>query len=103
MRSKVINQASTLYVLLTAISLGLRAQVPAVSDLTIDVENAVEYQADVADPLAFARNPEITPARGNLANNPNGIGNFPAWTGIADIVAINDQPAKGLMVWRACN
>ena len=101
MRIHLIVQASTLYVFLTAGSPGVRAQAPAFADLTIDVENLVEYQADIADPLAFARNPEITPARGNLATNPNGIGNFPVWTGIGDIVAINGQPAKGLFVLRA--
>src|SRR5688500_17487822 len=101
MQNNAIVQASTLFIFLTAGALGLRAQGPVFSDLTIDVENLVEYQADVADPAAFARNPEITPARGNLANNPNGIGNFPVWTGIGDIVAVNGQPAKGLFVLRA--
>lgn len=87
---------------LTAGSLGVRAQAPPFTDLTIDVENVVEYQGDIADPLAFARNPQVTPARGNRVTNPNGgIGNFAINIGIGDIVAINGQPAKGLMVLRA--
>ena len=64
------------------------------ADLTIDVENVLEYQGDLADALAFARNPEITPARANLAIKPEGIGNFGDNIGIDDIVAINGQPRR---------
>ena len=101
MGTRIIVQASTLYVFLTSGLPGLRAQAPVFTDLTIDVENVVEYQGDIADPLAFARNPEITPARGNLVTNPDGIGNFAINIGIGDIVAINGQPAKGLLVLKA--
>jgi hypothetical protein len=99
--TNVVIQAHTLCVLLTATCLGLRAQVPVFTDLTINVENVVEYQADIAGPSALAKKPDITAARGNLAINPNGIANFPVWTAIGDIVAVNGRDDKGLMVLRA--
>src|SRR6266700_457707 len=37
------------------------AQGPIATDLTIDVENVVEYRADISDITKFARNPGITP------------------------------------------
>jgi len=60
--------------------------------LKIDVQNAVEYQGDV-DPSQFATKPGITPS-----NVPK---DFYVATIIADIVAVNGQPAKGTYVGRS--
>ena len=100
MRSDRLPRQLSLCVLLTAASLGLRAQVPVLTALTIDVVNVVEYQADFAGPLAFAKKPDITPVRGNLAINPSGIGNFFVWTAIGDIVAVNGRDEKEVIVLR---
>jgi hypothetical protein len=58
--------------------------------LTIDLANGVEYQGDIADPSKFAKNPAITLS----AEAPD----FLVATLLADIVAVNGQPAKGLYV-----
>ena len=55
--------------------------------LQIDVENFVRYVEDISDPSKFATNPNVTPA-----SVPK---NFGAFIAIADIVAVNGQPAKG--------
>ena len=68
------------------------AQQPATATLTVDLTNQVEYQGDIYDPAKFARNASITPSLGN----GTGILNFGAATILADIVAVNGQPAKGL-------
>jgi hypothetical protein len=78
----------------------LSAQVPTTVDLTIDVANTVEYQGDIADPLAFAKTTAVTPSKGYRPSSPDGIGNFAVNTVLGDIVAINGQPAKGLYVGR---
>ncbi len=67
-------------------------QEPAPTILTIDVENFVEYVDDVADPAKRASVSDITPAAR--------LRNFAAVAGIADIVAVNGQPAKGTASWR---
>jgi uncharacterized protein (TIGR03437 family) len=76
------------------------AQSLPTADLTIDVANVVEYRGDIADVTKFARNSNVTPAI------PVGTGsaetpNFALNTGIGDIVAVNGQPAKGLLTYRA--
>ena len=68
------------------------AQQPVTATLTVDLTNQVEYQGDVYDPAKFARNANITPSLGN----GTGILNFGVATILADIVAVNGQPAKGL-------
>lgn len=70
----------------------LRAQNPATTTVTIDIENYVEYLEDVADPAKYASTNTLTPAVP--------LRNFLAIAGIADIVAINGQPAKGTASWR---
>jgi hypothetical protein len=60
--------------------------------LKIDVQNAIEYQGDV-DSSQFATKPGITPS-----SAPR---NFYVATAIADIVAVNGQPAKGAYVGRS--
>lgn len=57
--------------------------------LQVDIENWVQYVQDTSDPAKFASNPNVTPA-----SFPN---NFAVGVAIADIVAINGQPAKGTM------
>jgi hypothetical protein len=79
-------------VLLAAHSGVAMGQSPPVTILTIDVENFVEYRQDVSDPTKFASNPNITTAMTPL--------NFFTATMLADIVAINGQPVKGLYVGR---
>jgi hypothetical protein len=69
------------------------AQSPTQTTLKIDLQNAVEYQGDVGDPSQFASKPGITPS-----NPPR---NFYEATVIADIVAVNGQPAKGTYVGRS--
>ena len=61
--------------------------------LKIDLQNAVEYQGDIADPSQFATKSSITPS-----TQPK---NFYVATLIADIVAVNGQPAKGTYVSRS--
>ena len=61
--------------------------------LTIDVDNYVEYQSDIADPAKLATIPSLT-----LSVQPR---NFFVATVIGDIVAVNGQPAKGTVVGRA--
>jgi len=56
--------------------------------LTIDVANLVEYQADIYDPSKWGSNPNITPSAGARE--------FGVVTLLADIVAVNGKPAKGL-------
>ena len=61
--------------------------------LTIDLQNVVEYQADISDPSKFATSPGITPAVT--------FKNFGAVTILGDIIAVNGQPVKGLYVGRS--
>lgn len=68
------------------------AQQPLTTTLTVDLSNQVEYQGDIYDPVKFARNVNLTPSLGIGA----GILNFGVATILADIVAVNGQPAKGL-------
>jgi hypothetical protein len=72
------------------------AQQPPTATLTLDLTNQVEYQEDVYDPAKFARNANITPSLGI----GTGILNFGVATILADIVAVNGQPAKGLYAAR---
>lgn len=101
MHTDVIVRAATLCAVLAAGLQSICAQVPAFIDLTIDVANVVEYQGDIADPLTFAKNEQLTPSRGFLPTRPDGIGNFAVATVIGDLVAVNGLPARGLMVCRA--
>ena len=60
--------------------------------LKIDLKDQVDYQADISDPALFA-----TVSATTQANTPR---NFFVVTLIADIVAVNDIPAKGTYVGR---
>jgi hypothetical protein len=68
-------------------------QTPPPAILTIDLAGYVEYQADVYDPSKYGKNPDLTPSAG--------IGLFGVATQLADIVAVNGQPAKGIYVGRS--
>jgi hypothetical protein len=70
-----------------------RGQAPQPTTLVIDVQNAVEYQADISDPARLATNPNITPSV--LPKN------FFVATLLADIVAINGEPATGTYAGRS--
>ncbi len=61
--------------------------------LRIDVQNVVEYQADIADPQQFAISPNAT-----IGMTPK---NFGAATILGDVVAVNGQPVKGTYVGRS--
>lgn len=75
-------------VLLTAASCAVgRGQVTPPTILEIDVENSVIYVEDTSDPSKLATDPNMT-----TAIQPRNFG-FNVY--IADIVAVNGQPAKG--------
>ena len=61
--------------------------------LLIDVDNLVQYQADISDVSKFASNPDSTPTVN--------FRDFSVATVLGDIVAVNGQPAKGLYASRA--
>ena len=66
-----------------------RAQTLPRTILEIDVENYVAYNEDTSDPSKFATDPNVTPSV-----LPRTFGFF---VQIADIVAVNGQPAKGTL------
>jgi hypothetical protein len=70
-----------------------QAQTPPSTVLVIDVNNYVEYQGDIADLSKYASNPNVTTPAPPL--------NFFVATALADIVAVNGQPAKGTFVQRS--
>ena len=89
-----IKKVLTPFLLLAAgLVLGQTAQ-PQI--LTIDLENFVEYRADTSDVSQYGVNPGVTPP-GAVLNSHE----FFVATGLADIVAVNGQPVKGLYVARA--
>jgi hypothetical protein len=67
-------------------------QQPPPAILTIDVENVVEYQGDISDLSKFATIPNVTPSAG--------VKTFAVNVAFGDIVAVNGQPAKGVVVGR---
>ena len=86
--------------LILSMSLTLAVCYPAIAQTTqptilqIDLENKVQYREDISlDPSKFATDPGIVPA-----NTPKDFGQF---VSIADIVAVNGQPAKGVALYRA--
>jgi len=70
-----------------------QSQSPLPTTLVIDLQNVVEYQSDIGDPQKFATNPNLTPSVVYK--------NFGVATLLADIVAVNGQPAKGLYAGRS--
>jgi hypothetical protein len=68
------------------------AQTAPVTILEIDLENRVNYAADVADISKFATDPNMTTA---VASK-----NFRTFLQMGDIVAVNGKPARGTQVVR---
>jgi len=68
------------------------AQATPRSILQIDTENRVQYVEDIFDVSKFATNPNVTPAAAPFE--------FQSAVTIADIVAVNGQPAKGTFISR---
>ena len=84
-RTRFILVVATLFVGHRDVALG---QTSSPTILTIDLTNFVEYRQDLADPARFATDTSVT-----TAVTPR---NFFTATMLADIVAVNGQPAKGL-------
>lgn len=82
----------TLVLSLTASYNLAQGQSPSAATITIDLENAVSYQADFYDPSKYGKNPNVTPSAGP--------GSFGVTTEVGDIVAVNGQPARGTFVAR---
>ncbi len=68
------------------------AQQPAPVVLTVDIENAVQYRSDIADPARRGMDPGSTTAAAPRA--------FTDVLFVGDIVAVNGKPAKGLWTSR---
>lgn len=89
----MITQAIAATVLLSTAG-ALRSQTPP-TILTVDLGGYVEYQADIYDASKYGKNAEKTPAAAF------GTGSFGVATQLADIVAVNGQPAKGVYAGRS--
>ena len=82
---KTILASAVLFLATTANVAQGQAVAPTI--LRIDLENFVQYFEDTSDLSLFATNQGIT-----TANPPRNFGNAVV---LADIVAVNGQPAKG--------
>jgi hypothetical protein len=87
----------SLTITLAALGLSFRIaaaeSTPPATILEIDVENLVFYYLDVADPSKLATSASAVP---RLA----GVQTFKQQVALADIVAVNGKPAKGVWVGR---
>src|SRR5215831_4777553 len=90
-KSVKILRITAILSIAAAYAVGQVTPPPAI--LEIDVENLVEYDTDISDWGKVASDPGVTHAM--LPRN------FDSATGIADIVAVNGQPAKGTIAFRA--
>ena len=70
-----------------------QGQSPPSTTLVIDLQNVVEYQDDAGNPAKFATDPNRAPSATFI--------NFGVGTVIADIVAVNGKPAKGIYAGRS--
>jgi hypothetical protein len=86
------NAIEMVVLLLAAYGSLARGQAPPQTTLVVDLQNVVEYQADISDSSKFATNPSLTPSAG--------FKNFGVVTLLGDIVAVNGQPAKGTYAGR---
>jgi len=80
---------------LVACAAALMAQTPPVTVLEIEYDNLVWYYGDVADPNKQATSAAPSP----LSATFNRL--FKVQLGLADVVAVNGKPAKGLHVDRS--
>jgi hypothetical protein len=87
---QLTTRLSCLTVVLAAQSL---AQSTTPVTLLIDVQDHVEYQDDISDVTKFATIPTVTPSVN--------FRTFSIATVVADIVAVNGQPAKGVYTAQA--
>ena len=88
-RKTEVLAATVLLAVHCSVALG---QSPTATVLTVDLENFVIYQTDASDISKYATNPGPTPSV--LPKN------FFVETLLADVVAVNGQPAKGLYAAR---
>ena len=86
---KTILASAVLFLVATANVAQGQAVAPTI--LRIDVENFVQYVEDTSDLSMFATNQGIT--------TPNPPRNFHSFINLADIVAVNGQPAKGTVLF----
>jgi len=68
------------------------AQSPNVVNLTMRIQNSVQYRDDLGDPVRVGTQPGVIPWRATA--------NFYPLVGIADIAEINGKPARGMIVLR---
>ena len=78
--------------ILVLIAAGAPAQESAIATLVVDVENAVQYRSDIADPARRGADPQLT--------TPGAQRAFTDILLIGDIVAVNGRPARGLWTSR---
>jgi hypothetical protein len=91
MNTTTLNPSCLALVLTCALPAFAQSVTPVT--LLIDVQNHVEYQDDIADVTKFATVPAVTPAVN--------FRTFSVATVVADIVAVNGQPAKGVYTAQA--
>ena len=85
-------RCTAILALAAALATGQQATSPP-TILGVDCENLVEYQSDTSDLSKLATVPSPVPAV-----PPK---NFFYALGVGDIVAVNGQPAKGIVAFRA--
>ena len=84
------QKTAILFAAALACQLGMAQQQQPPAILQVEFENWVLYVYDTFDPTKWATNAAVTPA--TLPKN------FTLQFGVADIVAVNGQPAKGTMI-----
>lgn len=91
----IVNSTSSLNFLAVVLAFAAPgfSQTATPVTLLIDVQDHVEYQDDIADVTKFATVPTLTPAVN--------FRTFSIATVIADVVAVNGQPAKGVYTAQA--
>jgi hypothetical protein len=91
----IMNITSNLSLIAVVLASALPAFPQSVTPVTllIDVQDHVEYQDDISDVTKFATIPTLTPAVN--------FRTFSVATVLADVVAVNGQPAKGVYTAQA--
>ena len=91
--SQTANLITAAFLTIAANSNVAMGQAAPQTILTVDLANYVEYQADIYDASKYGKSPDKTASAGT--------GNFGVVTILADIVAVNGQPVKGVYVARS--